>query len=134
MASYFAAVRIVGSALVRYVGVARNEIRRLNPLTFIPYFAAVALSCAGALPNPIGIQLMWQSALPATAGAHSGLLWLRHYIPNAVAPERPIHPIERELYLDRRRSRPVPSLHLRPGPRHYPTSLTPQVSVELPHS
>ncbi|HET8965377.1 MAG TPA: hypothetical protein VFN20_04130 [Candidatus Acidoferrum sp.] len=88
-------MRIVGSALVRYVGVPRNEIRRLNPLTFIPYFAAVALSCAGALPNPIGIQLMSQSALPATAGAHSGLLWLRHYIPDAVAPERPIHPIER---------------------------------------
>ena len=67
----------------------------LNLLTFIPYFGAIALSCAGALPNPIGIRLMWQSALPATAGAHSGLLWLRHYIPNAAAPERPCNPIER---------------------------------------
>ena len=36
MASYFVAVLIVGSALVRYVGVPRNDSRRLNALTFIP--------------------------------------------------------------------------------------------------
>ena len=38
---------------------------------------------------------MWQSALPATAGAHSGLLWLRHYIPKTAASEQPSSPIER---------------------------------------
>ena len=40
------------------------------------------------LLNPIGIQLVWQSALPATAGAKSGLLWLRYYIPKGTLPER----------------------------------------------
>ena len=34
------------------------------------------------------MQLMWQSALPATAGGHSGLLWMRHYIPKGTVPER----------------------------------------------
>lgn len=47
----------------------------------------VLLSVAGLL-NPIGIQLMWQSALPAAAGAHSGLLWLMYYIPRGTVLER----------------------------------------------
>jgi len=42
---------------------------------------------AGVL-NPLGIQLLWQSALPATAGGQSGLLWLQYYIPQGTAPER----------------------------------------------
>ena len=31
---------------------------------------------------------MWQSALPATAGGHSGLLWFRYYIPKSVTLTR----------------------------------------------
>lgn len=93
MAMYYAAVLIIGSALVRYLGIPREDTRRLNALTLIPYFSAVILACAGAVPNPIGIRLMWLSALPATAGAHSGLLWLRHYIPRSAAPQRPSAPI-----------------------------------------
>jgi hypothetical protein len=88
IASYYGAVFLVGIGLVRYVGVARNDLRRLRKLTYIPYFSAVLLSCAGGLLNPIGIRLMWQSALPAAAGAHSGLLWLRYYIPKRTVPER----------------------------------------------
>jgi hypothetical protein len=49
----------------------------------------VLLLSAGGLLNPIGIQLVWQSALPASAGADSGLLWLRYYIPKRTIPERP---------------------------------------------
>jgi hypothetical protein len=88
MASYYGAVLLVGTGLVRYVGVPRDNPRRLRNLTFIPYFSAILLSCAASLLNPIGIQLVWQSALPGTAGAHSGLLWLRYYIPKATLPER----------------------------------------------
>ena len=87
-ASYFGAVLVVGIGLVRYVGVPRNESRRLWKLTLLPYFSAVLLVCASGLLNPIGIQLVWQSALPATAGAKSGLLWLRYYIPRGTVPER----------------------------------------------
>jgi hypothetical protein len=88
VASYCGAVLVVGTALVRYVGVPRTAPRRLRILTFIPYFSAVLLLSAGGLLNPIGIQLMWQSALPAAAGAHSGLLWLRYCIPKRTVPER----------------------------------------------
>ena len=88
MASYFGAVLAVGIAIVRYVGVPRSESRRLRRLTLIPYFSTLILVCTAGLLNPIGIQLVWQSALPATAGAKSGLLWLRYYIPKGTVPRR----------------------------------------------
>jgi hypothetical protein len=88
MAAYYVSVFVVGIGLVRYVGVPRTEQRRLRRLTFIPYFSAALLLAAGGLWNPIGIQLVWQSALPGAAGAHSGLLWLRYYIPRTTVPER----------------------------------------------
>lgn len=85
--SYYGAVLVVGIGLVRYVGVPRNEFRRLRKLTYIPYFSAVGLACAAGLLNPIGFHLVWQSALPATAGAKSGLLWLSYYIPKGTVPK-----------------------------------------------
>jgi hypothetical protein len=88
MTSYFGAVLVVGIGLVRHVGVPRNDSRRLRKLTLIPYFSAILLVCAAGLLNPIGIQLVWQSALPGAAGAHSGLLWLRYYIPKGTVPKR----------------------------------------------
>jgi hypothetical protein len=88
IASYYGAVLVVGTGLMRYVGVPRNDLRRLRRLTWIPYFSAVVLLSVAGLLNPIGIQLMWQSALPAAAGAHSGLLWLMYYVPRGTVPER----------------------------------------------
>jgi hypothetical protein len=88
IAAYYGAVLVVGTGLVRYVGVARNDARRLWKLTLIPYVSATLLVCAGGLLNPLGIQLMWQSALPGTAGADSGLVWLQYYIPRGTIPER----------------------------------------------
>jgi hypothetical protein len=95
IASYYGAVLLVGTALVRYVGVPRNNLRRLRNLTFIPYFSIVLLFSASGLLNPLGIKLVWQSALPAAAGAHSGLLWLRYYILKRTVPERPSDAIGR---------------------------------------
>ncbi len=86
--SYFGAVLAVGTGLVRYVGVPRKDLRRLRKLTWIPYFSSVVLLSVAGLLNPIGIQLMWQSALPGAAGAHSGLLWLMYYVPRGTVPER----------------------------------------------
>jgi len=95
IASYFGAVLLVGSARVRYVGVPRNEPRRLTKLTLLPYLTSIFLACASGLFNPIGMSLLWQSALPATAGGHSGLLWMKYYIPKGTAPERPSDAISR---------------------------------------
>ena len=86
--SYFASVLVIGVGLVRYVGVPREQQRRLRKLTILPYFSAVVLLSVAALLNPLGIQLLWQSALPATAGGQSGLLWLQYYIPKQTEPRR----------------------------------------------
>ena len=88
IASYYGAVLVVGIGMVRYMGVPRNDLRRLRRLTWIPYFSAVVILSVAGLLNPIGIQLMWQSTLPAAAGAHSGLLWLMYYIPRGTVPKR----------------------------------------------
>ena len=88
ISSYFGAVLVAGSALVRYVGVPRSEPRRLTRLTLLPYLTSILLASASGLLNAVGLQLIWQSALPATAGGHSGLLWLKYYIPKGTVPER----------------------------------------------
>lgn len=95
MTSYFGAVLAVGVGLVRYVGAARSEPRRLTKLTLIPYFSTLVLVCTAGFLNPMGMRLVWLSALPATAGAKSGLLWLRYYIPKEELPERRTEGIER---------------------------------------
>ncbi|MFZ0735250.1 MAG: hypothetical protein WAM79_23230 [Candidatus Sulfotelmatobacter sp.] len=86
--SYFLAVRVIGAALVRDVGVPRGRQKRLRRMTLVPYLSAIVLASAAGLLNPLGIQLMWQSALPATAGGQSGLLWLQYYIPRGTQPIR----------------------------------------------
>jgi hypothetical protein len=86
--SYFAAVLVVGIGLVRYVGIPRHEQGRLRKLTVVPYLSAILLASVAGLLNPLGIQLLWQSALPATAGGLSGLVWLQYYIPRQTEPKR----------------------------------------------
>ena len=94
IASYYLAVLLVGGSLVRYVAVSLGDSRRLAKLTLISYFSTVFLLFVAGLFNPIGVQLVWQSALPATAGAQSGLLWMKYYIPKASVPSRPPDGIE----------------------------------------
>jgi hypothetical protein len=88
IAAYYGAVLVVGRAIVRYVGVPTTDVRRLRKLTVLPYISAILVSGVAGLLNPVGLQLVWQSALPATAGANCGLLWMRHYIPKGIRPER----------------------------------------------
>ncbi|MGH9686171.1 MAG: hypothetical protein ACRD5K_03655 [Candidatus Acidiferrales bacterium] len=87
-ASYFLSLRAMGACLVRYVGVSREDKQRMKRLTWLPYFAALALSFAGGLMNPLGIKLVLEAALPAAAGGNCGLLWLRHYVPKGAVPLR----------------------------------------------
>ena len=97
MATYYAVALMVGRSTVVDLGIPSNDRPRLRRVLLLPYFSAIVISVAGGLFNPIGIQLMWQSALPATAGANSGLLWLQHYIPGNVVSERTSPPIKRSV-------------------------------------
>jgi len=84
--SYFVAALGVGIGLVRYVGVRRKQLGRLRKLTLLPYLCAIALASVAGLLNPLGIQLLWQSALPATAGGQSAFLWLQYSVPQGTEP------------------------------------------------
>src|SRR5215472_843891 len=86
--SYFAAVLVVGIGFVRYVGIPRHQQGRLRKFTIAPYLSAILLASVAGLLNPLGLQLLWQFALPATAGGQSGLLWLQYYIPRHTEPNR----------------------------------------------
>lgn len=94
IASYYGAVRLLGVGFVRELGVPASD-SRLTRLTLIPYFCGTVLLGLSGLLNPIGIQLVWLSALPASAGAHSGLLWFRHYIPKEITAKKPQEAIGR---------------------------------------
>jgi hypothetical protein len=87
-AAYFGAAIAVGSGLVRYVGVSQHDRARFRKFALIPYFSGVLLITLSGLLNPVGLQLVFLSALPASAGADSGLLWMHYYIPKRTVPER----------------------------------------------
>jgi hypothetical protein len=67
----------------------------LRKLSLLPYISAIVIVGLAGLLNPISKALVWQSALPATAGAHSGLLWFRFYVPRKTIPRPSSELIER---------------------------------------
>jgi len=86
MAAYYGAMLVVGTSLVRYLGVPISERARFRRLTMLPYVAALVLDAVAAIRNPVGIRLVFESALAATAGANCGLLFMRYYIPKRTLP------------------------------------------------
>lgn len=93
--SYYGAVVLIGSSLMRRMGVARVDVGRFRRLMWLPYFSAIAIDGIAGVFNPIGWQYVFLSALAATAGGNSGLLWLRHYIPRSVQAGQDSRVIER---------------------------------------
>jgi hypothetical protein len=86
VATYYASVLVVGQAYVRDLGIRLQDAARLRRLSLLPYISAIVIVGLAGLLNPISKALVWQSALPATAGAHSGLLWFRYYVPKKTTP------------------------------------------------
>jgi hypothetical protein len=96
IAAYYGAVLLLGLGFVCRLGIPAND-ARLRKLTILPYVSAIVLIGVSGLFNPIGIQLVWQSALPATAGAYSGFLWFRYHVPKEIVPGRPLEEISRSF-------------------------------------
>lgn len=86
MATYYGAMLLVGTSLVRYLGVPISDRARFRKLTVLPYVAALVLEAVAAIRNPVGIRLIFESALAATAGANCGLVFMRYYISKATIP------------------------------------------------
>jgi hypothetical protein len=93
--TYYGSVILVGRGYVRDLGVRLEDSARLRKLSLLPYISAIIIVGLAGLLNPISKPLVWQSALPATAGAHSGLLWFRYYVPKKTSPSDSTEGIER---------------------------------------
>jgi len=61
----------------------------------VPYFAAVIIEVVAGLRNPLGPSLVFESALPATAGANCALLFLIYYVPKTTPPGSNNQPVQR---------------------------------------
>ena len=84
--SYYASVLLIGTSLVRGMGVSLNDVARFRRLTWAPYLAAIAIDVFAGLFNPIGFKYVFLSAFASTAGGLSGMAWMYHYIPKSVLP------------------------------------------------
>jgi hypothetical protein len=93
--SYWGAVVVIGSGLVSYVGVAVAERSRYWKLAILSYCSAIVISVLGGLMNPLGFKYVLLSAIPATAGADCGLLWMRYYVLKSLMPTRHAEHIHR---------------------------------------
>ena len=95
MAAYYLAMRLIGDGLVRYLGVPPSGVARFRKLTWIPYFTAIIIEVIAGLRNPLGLPLVFESALPATAGAQCALLFLVYYVPKSTVAGSNSQPILR---------------------------------------
>lgn len=95
VATYYVSVYLVGQGYVRDLGVRLEDSARLRQLSLLPYISAIVIVGLAGILNPISKALVWQSALPATAGAHSGLLWFRYYVPKKTTPRQSSEVIQR---------------------------------------
>lgn len=93
IASYYGAIVLIGTSVMRLMGVRRDDAALFRRLLWLPYFSALVIDGLAGIFNPFGWQYVFLSALAATAGGNCGLLWLRYYIPKRVQPgERTIIP------------------------------------------
>jgi hypothetical protein len=123
MASYYTAIFFVGTGLVRYVGVPRSNLRRLRNLTFIPYFSAVLLSCAGGT-----LESHRNPAHVAIRAARSGGCAFRTAVVEILHSERNRSPAvtgchQQELCVDHHSRGRLARFHFRVGTRSYATSI-----------
>jgi len=86
--AYYFSMRAMGGALVRYIGIPPEERPRMKQLTWNLYFSVLVLSVSAGMMNPLGIEVVLESAVAASAGGNAGLLWLRYYVPKGTAAER----------------------------------------------
>jgi hypothetical protein len=93
--AYYGAILVIGGSIVRHMGAPLSNVRRFRRLTWIPYLSSIVISGVAGLFNPFGMRYVFLSALAATAGGGSGLVWLRHYIPRSIQPGPNDQPIPR---------------------------------------
>ena len=54
----------------------------------LPYYAACLFSCVAGLLDPLGLQLLFMSTIPAAFGGSSGLMWADSLMPKGLTETR----------------------------------------------
>jgi hypothetical protein len=76
-ALYVLAARLLAIAVHPFV----PDRSAYNSVGRFPYLAAGLFSCAAGIFDPLGIQLLFVSTIPAAFGGSSGLLWADALMP-----------------------------------------------------
>ena len=79
---YFLVVRTLVRAVQPFV----PEHSVYNTVGCLPYYAACLFSTAAGAFDPLGIELLFISTIPAAFGGSSGLMWADSLMPKASAP------------------------------------------------
>jgi hypothetical protein len=80
---YLLVARLLAVAIRPYV----PDKRTYNTVGRLPYYAAGLFSCAAGLLDPLGLQLLFVSTIPAAFGGSSGLIWADNLMPRQI-PEQ----------------------------------------------
>ena len=80
--SYYLVVRLLAISIRPFA----PDGKSYNTVSRLPYYAAGLFSCAAGALDPLGIQLLLVSTIPAAFGGSSGLVWGDSLLPKA-APE-----------------------------------------------
>jgi hypothetical protein len=80
---YILVARLLAVAIRPYV----PEAKIYNIVGRLPYYAAGLFSCAAGLLDPLGLQLLFVSTIPAAFGGSSGLIWADNLVPRKI-PEQ----------------------------------------------
>ena len=78
---YCFVVKVIASLLQPFCP-NRTEYRSLyNTVGRLPYYAACAFYCLAGAFDPLGLQLLFLSTIPAAFGGNSGLMWADSFLP-----------------------------------------------------
>jgi hypothetical protein len=82
-ALYVFVARLLAVAIRPYVA----DRKTYNTVGRLPYYAAGLFSCAAGLLDPLGLQLLFVSTIPAAFGGSSGMIWADNLMPRKI-PEQ----------------------------------------------
>ena len=83
VALYVLVARLLAVAIRPYVA----DRKTYNTVGRLPYYAAGLFSCAAGLLDPLGLQLLFVSTIPAAFGGSSGMIWADNLMPRKI-PEQ----------------------------------------------
>lgn len=88
---YFVVVRVIAQQLRPFCPDKTTHRSLYNTVGRLPYYSACAFYCIAGAFDPLGLQLLFLSTIPASFGGNSGLMWADSLLPkNSAATDNPL--------------------------------------------